>query len=134
MAQWTGQPAYKQVADDLRAQIRTGKLAVGAQLPSIADLMHTYDVSITVVRMALSELRSEGLIDSHQGKGSFVRAKPSGKEPASPAPSPEFEAIMRSLEQVHDEIRRIDKRLDQLEKGASGKGTRPTKRARRPSA
>lgn len=132
MAQWTGQPAYKQVADDLRAQIRSGKLAVGSQLPSIADLMHTYEVSITVVRMALSELRAEGLIDSHQGKGSFVRAKPSGKKPA-PAPSPEFDAIMRSLEQVHDGIRRIDKRLDQLEKGVAGKGARPTKRPRRPS-
>lgn len=129
MAQWTGQPAYKQVADDLRAQIRRGKLAVGAQLPSIADLMHTYEVSITVVRMALSELRAEGLIDSHQGKGSFVRAKPSGKQAAPPPPA-EFDAIMRSLEQVHDEIRRIDTRLDRLEK-AQSKGTRPTKRARR---
>jgi GntR family transcriptional regulator len=129
MAQWTGQPAYKQVADALRASIRTGKLTIGAQLPSIADLMHTYEVSITVVRMALSELRAEGLIDSHQGKGSFVRAKPSGKQ-ATPPQSPEFDAIMRSLEQVHDQIRRIDTRLDHLEK-AQSKGTRPTKRARR---
>jgi DNA-binding GntR family transcriptional regulator len=132
MAQWTGQPAYKQVADALRTSIRTGKLPIGAQLPSIADLMHTYEVSITVVRMALSELRAEGIIDSHQGKGSFVRAKPSGKQPAAP-PAPEFEAIMQSLERVHDQIHHIDKRLDRLEK-AQSKGTLPTKRTRRPSS
>lgn len=133
MAQWTGQPAYKQVAEDLRARIRDGRLEVGAQLPSISDLMHQYEVSITVVRMALSELRSEGLVDSHQGKGSFVRSKPSGKVDA-PAPSPEFEAIMQHLDQVHDDVRRLDDRLDQLEKLVRGKDSQPTKRARRPSS
>jgi GntR family transcriptional regulator len=133
MAQWTGQPAYKQVAADLRAQIRDGRLKVGAQLPSISDLMHQYEVSITVIRMALSELRSEGLLDSHQGKGSFVRAKPSGKK-ATPAPSPEFEAIMRHLDQVHDDVRRIDDRLEQLEKLVRDKEDRPTKRSRRPAS
>ena len=132
MAQWTGQPAYKQVADDLRAGIKDGRLKVGSQLPSIADLMHKYEVSITVIRMALSELRSEGLLDSHQGKGSFVRAKPSGKQPTRP-PSPEFEAIMRHLDQVHDDVRRLDDRLAQLEALVRGKDGRPAKRARRSS-
>ena len=132
MAQWTGQPAYKQVAEDLRSQIRGGQLKVGAQLPSISDLMHKYEVSITVVRMALSELRSEGLLDSHQGKGSFVRAKPSGKKRAAAQHSPEFAAIMQSLDQVLDEVRQLGSRLDDLEKLIRGSHPRPTKRSRRP--
>jgi GntR family transcriptional regulator len=133
MAQWTGQPAYKQVADDVRAGIKDGRYKVGSQLPSISDLMHKYEVSITVIRMALSELRSEGLLDSHQGKGSFVRAKPSGKKPASPPPSPEFEAIMRHLDQVHADVRRLDDRLDELEKLVRATDSRAAKRGRRPS-
>ncbi|MET9019241.1 winged helix-turn-helix domain-containing protein [Actinopolymorpha sp. NPDC004070] len=132
MANWSGEPAYKQVAEGLRARIRDGRLKVGAQLPSIADLMHEYEVSITVVRMALSELRSEGLIDSHQGKGSFVRAEPSA-ETKTPPPSPEFAAIMQHLDQVHDDVRRLGDRLDHLEKFVQGED-KPAKRSRRPSS
>lgn len=113
MTVWSGEPAYKQVAKELRARIYDGGLEIGSQLPSIADLMRHYDVSITVIRMALSELRSEGLIDSHQGKGSFVKAQPTDAAP--PDRSPEFEGIMRLLDQVHNDVRRLDKRLDRLE-------------------
>jgi DNA-binding GntR family transcriptional regulator len=51
-------------------------MKVGDRLPSIAELMRQYGVSITVVRMALSELRGEGLIATHQGKGAFVLGTP----------------------------------------------------------
>jgi GntR family transcriptional regulator len=70
---WTrGEPAYLQVAEALRQQIRSGQLVPGEQLPSYSALMREYDVSITVARSAVSELRSEGLVSTHQGKGAFV--------------------------------------------------------------
>lgn len=65
-------PYYAQLRELLEADIRAGRLAVGAQLPSEAELCSSYDVSRTVVRQALLELANEGLISRIKGKGSFV--------------------------------------------------------------
>jgi DNA-binding GntR family transcriptional regulator len=73
MVEFSGRPAYLQIADDLRDRILSGDLAAGDKLPSESDLMRDYDVSRTVPKMAINVLRSEGLITSHPGKGSFVR-------------------------------------------------------------
>ena len=73
MADWSGQPAYMQVAGTLRAEIRGGRIPPGSQLPSYEALMRKYGVSITVVRSAVRELKTEGLVLTHQGKGAFVR-------------------------------------------------------------
>ncbi|AEA22306.1 transcriptional regulator, GntR family [Pseudonocardia dioxanivorans CB1190] len=73
MPDWTrGEPAYLQVAESLRQKIRNGQLEPGDQLPSYAALMRDFDVSITVARSAVGELRAEGLVSTHQGKGAFV--------------------------------------------------------------
>jgi DNA-binding GntR family transcriptional regulator len=74
MVEFTGRPAYLQIADDLRDRILSGHLTAGDKLPSESDLMRDYEVSRTVPKMAINVLRSEGLITSHPGKGSFVRA------------------------------------------------------------
>jgi GntR family transcriptional regulator, N-acetylglucosamine utilization regulator len=65
-------PYYAQLRELLEADIRGGRLEVGAQLPSEAELCGDYDVSRTVVRQALMELANEGLIIRVKGKGSFV--------------------------------------------------------------
>ncbi len=63
---------YVQIADELRAQIASGGLAVGAVLPSEADLAGSYGVSRVTVRKALEVLRQDGLVASRQGFGWFV--------------------------------------------------------------
>ncbi len=73
MVTFSGRPAYLQIADDLRERILSGRLEAGEKLPSEAGLMREYDVSRTVAKMAIGVLRTEGLITSHPGKGSFVR-------------------------------------------------------------
>lgn len=65
-------PLYQQVAADLREQIRTGRLKPGDQLPSAAQLQQIYSVGSTAIRNAMLLLRTEGLIEGHQGKGVFV--------------------------------------------------------------
>ena len=47
--------------------------ADGSQPPSCEALMRKYEVSITVVRSAVRELKTEGLVYTYQGKGAFVR-------------------------------------------------------------
>ncbi|MBY8975931.1 FadR family transcriptional regulator [Rhodobacteraceae bacterium NNCM2] len=61
----------------LRAQIVSGKFAVGDQLPTEPELTDALGVSRSVLREAVSALRSEGLLESRQGAGVFVlRAQP----------------------------------------------------------
>lgn len=72
MTEFRGQPAYLQLADDLRERIRSGKLATGAALPSAQELIATSGASSTVVKNAVSLLRAEGYVVGHQGKGSSL--------------------------------------------------------------
>ena len=63
-----------QVAAQLSAEIQQGRLAPGTKLPTEARLAENFQVSRTVVREAVSRLKSLGLVDSRQGSGVFVRA------------------------------------------------------------
>lgn len=65
------QPARlpEQVADILAGRIESGELAPGEMLPSEAELARRFGVSRPVIREALSRLKFEGMVDSHQGRG-----------------------------------------------------------------
>ncbi|MFF7308136.1 GntR family transcriptional regulator [Streptomyces sp. NPDC008137] len=67
---------YERVANELRAEILRGDLAPGAKLPSENDLKERFKVSRDTARKGIAQLRMEGLITSHQGKGAFVRERP----------------------------------------------------------
>lgn len=117
MADWSGRPAYMQVADTLRTEIRSGRISPGSQLPSYEALMRKYGVSITVVRNAVRELKTEGLVFTHQGKGAFVRdplPKP-GQVPGD-QPGEAFRTIMAEIRSLHDDLDRFDDRLTRLER------------------
>lgn len=61
---------------ELRRRIITGQIAPGEQLPSETVLIAEHDVSRTVVREALGQLRAEGLIRTRRGSGSFALTPP----------------------------------------------------------
>ena len=65
-----------QVAQQLAAEIKAGRLAPGAKLPAEARLVEQFAVSRTVVREAVSRLKSLGMVDSRQGSGVYVAASP----------------------------------------------------------
>ena len=56
----------------LTADITTGKLGPGSQLPTEQELIAATGVSRTVVREAVAALRAEGLVVTRQGIGAFV--------------------------------------------------------------
>jgi GntR family transcriptional repressor for pyruvate dehydrogenase complex len=72
----------EQVARKLMAEIRSGRLAPQDKLPTEAVLVQQFGVSRTVIREAISQLKSLGLVASRQGSGMFVRAQ-SNFEPLS---------------------------------------------------
>jgi GntR family transcriptional regulator len=69
-------PAYQQIADRLRADIQSGALESGSQVPSERELMDQYEAARGTVRQSLAVLRTEGLIEIWHGKGAFVRSRP----------------------------------------------------------
>lgn len=62
------------VADALEAELRGGRIAAGDRLPTEAALATQFGVSRTVVREAVSRLKSVGLVESRQGSGVYARA------------------------------------------------------------
>ena len=82
-AEWTALFASEQisstptladrVSEALMRKIVGKELPAGAQLPSEQMMAASFGVSRTVVREAISRLKSEGLIDTRQGRGAFVR-------------------------------------------------------------
>ena len=62
-----------QLADQLAARILAEEFAPGDRLPTGLSLAQSFGVSRTVVREALSRLKAEGLIETRQGSGAFVR-------------------------------------------------------------
>ncbi len=69
----SGAHLSEQVAQAMAAEIRTGRQAVGDKLPTEAALAVQFAVSRTVVREAVSRLKSLGLVDSRQGSGMYVK-------------------------------------------------------------
>ncbi|MDN3352592.1 PLP-dependent aminotransferase family protein [Actinomadura sp. DC4] len=81
-----------QLADELRAAVRDGRLSPGDRLPSSRDLAGDLEVSRGVVVTAYEQLVAEGFILSRQGDGTRV-----APFPAVRAPEPTSEAHRRAL-------------------------------------
>lgn len=67
-------PRYHVLADGLRAEIRSGRYPVGAQLPTELEICRTEGVSRHTARDALRILIDEGLVERRQGAGTKVIA------------------------------------------------------------
>ncbi len=72
---------YLEIAAEIREQIRSGQLMPGDKLKTVRSLAVEYSVAQGTVGAAMEVLRSEGLIDTVQGKGSVVTAVPGDTQP-----------------------------------------------------
>jgi GntR family transcriptional regulator len=68
-------PIYKQITDQIRLGIATGKLSIGDQLPSVRALAEEIVINPNTVARAYGDLAREGLIESRAGRGVFITRK-----------------------------------------------------------
>jgi GntR family transcriptional regulator len=68
-------PIYKQITDQVRLGVASGRLAVGDQLPSVRALAEDLVVNPNTVARAYADLISEGLLESRAGRGVFITQK-----------------------------------------------------------
>lgn len=70
-----GPKTYRELAELLRGRIEGGEYLPGHPLPSITELMETWDLARQTVRAAINQLASEGLVRTAGRKGTFIQAR-----------------------------------------------------------
>jgi GntR family transcriptional regulator len=65
-------PVYRQLIDQVRGGIASGMLAAGDQLPTVRQLAVDLAINPNTVVRAYRELELGGLLETHQGTGTFI--------------------------------------------------------------
>jgi GntR family transcriptional regulator len=71
----SGVPVYRQIIDQVRGGVASGALAVGDQLPTVRQLAVDLSINPNTVVRAYRELELGGLLETHQGTGTFISAQ-----------------------------------------------------------
>lgn len=99
---------YQRIVQDARDKIRSGRWTAGTKLPSTRELAEEYGVAAGTVQRALTELRTAGLIYSHQGRGSFI---------TDTATETNEDSTVRALKALEEQVADLAARLEKIEKG-----------------
>ena len=93
--QKSGVPFYRQIIEQVKSGIAQGALTPGKQLPTVRQLsVDLSDNPNTVIR-ADRQLEIEGVLETHQGSGTFVGPR---------APELDEKERARALEQIVTEL------------------------------
>lgn len=65
-------PAYRQLYEQISAQILTGKLRAGDALPPVRTVSSELGISIITVRSAWEALEKDGFIITRTGSGCYI--------------------------------------------------------------
>ena len=68
----SGVPYYRQIIEQVKFAISRGDLPSGTQLPTVRQLAVDLSVNPNTVIRAYKEMEIEGLLETHQGSGTFV--------------------------------------------------------------
>ncbi|MER5781293.1 GntR family transcriptional regulator [Streptomyces mobaraensis] len=97
---------YQRIVQDVRDQIASGTLTAGARLPGIRALAKEYQVAAGTVQRALSELRTLGLVYSHQGRGTFVSEQAITRT----------DSTVAAIRRLEHQVAELTARLERLER------------------
>jgi len=79
-------PLYIQLRDQLRSLVHAGDLRPGDRIPASRELAAMLGVHRTTVANAYAELESEGLIQGHVGRGTYIKGHGNGLKLTPPPP------------------------------------------------
>lgn len=75
-------PDYQRIVEDITKRLAVGLLKPGDALPSIAQMAVQYETSQSTVKIALTVLRTQGIVRGHQGKGTYIADAPGESSPS----------------------------------------------------
>lgn len=70
-----GKPRYLAIADAIAADIHDGRLSDGMRLPPQRKLAEALGIDFTTVSRAYAEAQARGHVESHVGRGTFVKGR-----------------------------------------------------------
>jgi len=100
----SGTPIYRQLLEQARRLIASGKLAPGTPLPSVRELAIEHAVNPMTISKAYAMLETEGLLERNRGKPMTVAARPKKETP-----------LRERLRQLEDEAEALVLAARQLE-------------------
>jgi len=68
----SGMPVYRQIIDQVRGGVAARTLAPGDQLPTVRQLAVDLAINPNTVLRAYRELELGGMLETHQGTGTFI--------------------------------------------------------------
>jgi len=74
-------PIYAQLEQGIRAAIATGRLAAGAQLPTVRQLAVELRINANTVARVYGDPVRAGVLETRRGVGSFVSSTPAQAQP-----------------------------------------------------
>ncbi|HQU25457.1 MAG TPA: GntR family transcriptional regulator [Acidimicrobiales bacterium] len=72
----SGIAPYRQLVDQVRRAVETGRLRGGDQLPSVREVVGQVTINPNTVHRAYRELENRGLAEGRLGLGTFVTENP----------------------------------------------------------
>ena len=70
-----GSPFYRQIIDQIKFGIASGKLKIGEQLPTVRALAVELKVNLNTVAKAYKELEIQNILETQQGTGTFINSE-----------------------------------------------------------
>lgn len=109
VAPTSGVPIYRQLVDQIRAQVFGGHLAAGNYLPSVRQVAEHLQINPMTVSKAYSLLERDGIVELVRGQGMLV------KDPGSAANGKSRRnALLPLLQQVAEQARHLSLTADQV--------------------
>jgi DNA-binding transcriptional MocR family regulator len=102
---------HLQIAHQIKEQILRGAIPDGGRLPPTRKLAETLGVNRSTIVQAYESLWSEGLVESHVGRGTMVRHA-SGRQSGSIAPPPWAMLLAPKVEALEIELRELSRLFD----------------------
>lgn len=68
-----GVPVYRQIVNQVKYMVASGRLRSGQELPPIRNLAERLVINPNTVVRAYSELQREGVVECRHGSGTYIR-------------------------------------------------------------
>ena len=94
-------PVYRQLVDQINAQIRSGALKTGTQLPTVREMAEQMNLSCGTVKRVYDTLREMGDIEMTRRRGSFVKYVREDKDSRKLQAMTAIDRMIRTLSDLH---------------------------------
>lgn len=98
----SGVPIYRQLMDQVRSLMASGRLKPGDRLPSVRQMAADLQVNMMTVSKAYARLEADGVLERERGLG--MRVPVATPRDASSAPKPSVSERQQELRPIVEEL------------------------------